>query len=55
MRVKIHISELYRIAKAMKYSEFASFLAKELGDIPETVESSKYTNKLFLFGVIKRF
>lgn len=52
MKEKIHISELYRMAKAMKYSEFASYLASQLGGIPETVESSNYTDKLFLFGVI---
>ena len=52
MKEKIHISELHRMAKAMKYSEFASYLAKELGGVPETVESSNYTDKLFLFGVI---
>jgi len=50
MNKKIHIGELHILARSMPYKEFASYLAKRLGDIPECVESHEYTDELFLYG-----
>jgi hypothetical protein len=49
MRDRIHIGELHMLARAMKYDEFTTYLAKELEGIPESVDSSAYTNELYLY------
>lgn len=52
MKRKIGIKELHSMARQMKYYDFENWVAKELFDQPETVDTSKLTDKLFLYDVM---
>ena len=51
MERKIGIKELHSMASKMEYYEFENWLAKELFNQPSTVDTSKLTDKLFLYNV----
>ena len=48
MKRKIKLKELHTAARQMKYYQFQEWIAKELYDIPETIDSKKLTDKLYL-------
>ena len=45
---KIGLKELHFMARQMKWYEFEGWIAKELYNIPSTVDSIGITDKLFL-------
>ena len=48
MKRKIGIKELHLMATQMKYYDFENYLAKELYDQPDTINTTELTNKLYL-------
>ncbi len=52
MKRKIGLRELHNMASQMKWYDFENWVAKELYDLPTTVDKTELTDKLFLFVVI---
>lgn len=48
---KIGLKELHSMASQMKYYDFENWVAKELFNQPETADTSKLTDKLFIHNV----
>jgi len=48
MKRKIGLKELYQMASQMKWYQFESWIAKELYDIPHTVDVSGLIKDLYL-------
>ena len=50
----INLKELYTMASMMKWYDFENWVAKEMFDLPETVDTSKLTDNLYLVELTKK-